>query len=94
MKLAAVLLALGLLYMFGVMLITTSTDAFARQPFTAAYRSVSADDGFVNKPAAKIIAITSQFDPGSHHSEAPGKHLKKRFRNRCARITATCWSAA
>ena len=94
MKLVAFLLALGLFGVMGVMLIALSADASAQSPFAVGTRSVSVGNAPVSAPPANLIANRTQFDPESLQSEASRKTTRKRARNRCARITTTCWNAA
>lgn len=93
MKLVALLLALGILEVMAVMLVAVSVDASAQSPFIAGPLLVSTDNAAVDEPA-KLVANGTRFDPESLQSATPRKNTKKRARNRCARITTTCWSAA
>ena len=93
MKLVALVVALGILEAISVMLVAVSVDAAAQSPFIAGSRLVGADNAAVNDPPATLVANGTRFDPESLQSEAQRKNTKKRVRNRCARITTTCWSA-
>ena len=94
MKLAALLLALGLAVVMGVTMVAQAADASAQSPLNAGSSSVSAANASSNNARANLIANAMQSDPERLQSDAPRKNTKKRARNRCARITTTCWSAA
>jgi uncharacterized membrane protein len=94
MKWVALLLALGLLEVAGVLLVAMSTDASAQSASTVGARSARDDISAAYTPPTVFIANKLPFDAESLQGEAPRKNTRKRTRNRCARITTTCWSAA
>lgn len=94
MKWVALLLAVGLFEVAGVLLVAMSTDASAQFASTVGARSARDDISPANTPPDIFIASELPFDAESLQGEAPRKNIRKRSRNRCARITTTCWSAA
>ena len=94
MKLVALFLALGLFGMMGVMLVAMAGVASAQSPFTTKARLADASTAPVNEPSANFIENATRFDRHTPVGEIPRENPEKRSRNRCARITATCWSAA
>ena len=94
MKLVGLFLALGLFGMIGVMLVAMAGVASARSPFTKKARLANASTAPVNEPSANFIEHATRFDRHTPVGEIPRENLQKRSRNRCARVTTTCWSAA
>ena len=94
MKLVALFLALGLFGMMGVMLVAMAGVASAQSPFTTKARLANASTAPVNEPSANFIEHATRFDRQTLVGEIPRENPQKRSRNRCARITTTCWSAA
>ena len=94
MKLVSLILALGLFGMMGVMLVAMAGVASAQCPFTTKALLANASTAPVNEPSANFIENATRFDRESLASERPREHPQKRSRNRCARISTTCWSAA
>ena len=94
MKWVAFLLAFGLFDAIGVMLVSVSPDAAAQSPFAAGSRLAIAANAPTDMPASNLNANRTQNYPESLQNEVLRKTIKKRYRNRCARITTTCWNAA
>ena len=94
MKLVALFLALGLFGMMGVMLVAMAGVASAHSPLTTKARLANASTPPLNEPSANFIENATQSDRQTLAREIPRENPQKRSRIRCARITATCWSAA
>ena len=94
MKLIGLFLALGLFGAMGMMLVATSTDASAQSAFTTKARLANASTAPLNEPPANFVEHRTRFASQPQASELPRKNPQKRSRNRCARITTTCWNSA
>ena len=94
MKLVALFLALGLFGRMGVMLVAMAGVASAQSPFTTKARLAHASAAPVVEPSANFIENATRFDRQTLASEIPRENPQKRSRNRCARISTICWSAA
>lgn len=94
MKWLALVLALGLVEMMGVMFIAMAANASAHTILASGSRTVIADLRPADPQPANFITSKSQIDLEGLQGEAPRKNTRKRSRSRCARITTTCWSAA
>lgn len=92
MRWTGLFFALGLFEV--VTLVAMSADASAQLPFIAGSRSFSAENAPVNPPPANLTVNRTQIDPKSLQTDGSRKISRARLRNRCARITTTCWGAA
>ena len=94
MKLVAFFLALGLFGMTGVMLVAMSGVASAQSPLTTKATLANASAPALIETSANFTGNATRFDLQTLVGEIPRENPQKRSRNRCARITTTCWSAA
>ena len=94
MKLVSLILALGLFGMMGVMLVVIAGVASAQSPLTTNARLANTSTPPLNEPSANFIENATRFDRQKLVGGTPRENPQKRSRNRCARITTTCWSAA
>ena len=94
MKLVGLFLALGIFGVMGVMLVAMSGVASAQSPLTTKAPLANASAPVLNEPSANFIGNAIRFDQQTLAGEIPRENLQKRSRNRCARVTTTCWSAA
>ena len=94
MKLVSLFLALGIFGMMGVMLVAMSGVASAQSPLTTKAPLANTSTPALNEPSANFIENATRFDRHTPVGEIPRENPQKRSRNRCARITASCWSAA
>ena len=94
MKLIGLFLALGIFGMMGVMLVAMSGVASAQSPLTTKAPLANTSTPALNEPSANFIENATRFDRHTPVGEIPRENPQKRSRNRCARITASCWSAA
>ena len=94
MKLIALFLALGIFGVMGVMLVATAGVASAQSPLTTKAPLANASAPALNEPSANFTGNATRFDQQTLAGEIPRENPQKRLRNRCARITTACWSAA
>ena len=98
MKLVGLFLALGIIAMMGATLTAMAGNASAQSSLTNGQLLVGANTtsamGIKNDPSASLVLGSEPFDFAAVPDEPSRKNAKKRTRNRCARITTTCWSAA
>ena len=78
----------------GVMLVATAGVASAQSPLTTKAPLANASAPALNEPSANFTGNAIRFDQQTLAGEIPRENLQKRSRNRCARITTACWSAA
>ena len=94
MKLVALFLALGLFGMMGVMLVAMAGVASAQSPLTTKATLANASAPALNEASANFTGNAIRFDQQTLAGEMRRENPQTRLRIRCARITATCWSAA
>ena len=94
MKLVGLFIALGIFGVMGVMLVAMSGVASAQSPLTTNARLANSSPPPLNAPSANFVEHATRFDRQTLVGEIPRENPQKRSRNRCARITTTCWSAA
>ena len=94
MKLVGLFLALGIFWMMGVMLVTMAGVASAQSPLTTKATLANASAPALIEASANFTGNETRFDLQTLVGEMPREYPQKRSRNRCARITTTCWSAA
>ena len=94
MKSVGLFLALGIFGVMGVTLVAMSGVASAQSPLTTNARLANASAPALNEPSANFTGNAIRFDQQTLAGEMPRENPQKRSRNRCARITTTCWSAA
>ena len=94
MKLVGLLIALGMFGVMGVMLVAMSGVASAQYPLTTKATLANASAPALIEASANFTGNETRFDLQTLVGEMPREYPQKRSRNRCARITTTCWSAA
>jgi len=98
MRLVGLFLALGIIAMMGVMLTTMSANASAQLSSASKASWLGTNEVGVtiltSEQRPSVASQAAQSTSRASPPESSRKNAKKRFGNRCARITTTCWGAA